>query len=1098
MPPETDLEIDNMVNEIIPETLKISSYNVHGLFDKINHPHFFELIAEFDVFFCLETHIFESNKQAQVKQYFPNFNLHSELATRVATRGRGMSGILVGWKKDLMKRLGIVVELERIEYFTFLNIKKGTEIIKVLPLYVRSEDWTNDLRNLRQYLVEYGTQNLIIMGDLNVRIGELQQEFVEEIHGGSNALSHRKSEDKKDNRKGKEWFDLCNDHNLWILNGAFRGDKEGKFTYCTVMGNSVNDIAAVSNSILNKVDEFTVKNAIWSDHFPIQVSMSVDSCRMPSEGMKLLPKLLWRKNQQTHYCNKLNRCLEEFQNDPNVEQLCEIVKKSAPITFKSTTNFTKKQKWFDRDCENARKTSFKKLSEWRREEHHSVKNRKKREYLSSNISYNRLLKQKKESYHRELRIKLNTVQGSKHWWALVKEYNNKPFTVGSNVQAEDFKLYFKELLNLETSQSEYSFAFPLIEDELLDGDITCEEVVAALTKLKDNKAPGEDRISYEFFKYASTEFHKALAKAFTCVLNYGNADAIFFKNIIFPIFKKGDPNIPNNYRGITFMNCAAKVLMAILNNRLMNWIQQMNILYEYQAGFRPKYSTVDNVYNLCSVIQLKFSEKKKVYAFFVDFKAAFDRVPRTALMYKLSCMGVSTKFLNLLKSLYTGTMSAVWNGSDLSEYFETLSGVKQGCILSPTLFALFLNDLHDVLGGGLHVDEINLRVLLYADDIVILADNPNTLQAMIENLEKYCLEWNMSINMDKSKILVFRRGGRLGRNEKWFLNGLPVQTVESYVYLGVKFTSKMSFTKHIEERSNKAKTSMYGSWEKLLRDESIDINLKFSIFKAVMRGIQCYSSQVFGYKYEDQINKLQVHFIKLILRLPEKTPTYALFLETDETPSSMYTLKLHMEYIKKTLFVYEDFRLPHILSLKILQKRIYWFDDWCKMSNVTLVRWQDLPFIEERWSYCIKSAIENYRVSFYNQCVQKKMSSEYRFYRNLDHRVEYIGTLSRLSDISLIAKARCDVLGLNGNRFDENADKRCSLCNLDAEENIKHFLGECPIFAEFRIRAFERSCLNNEDVMDMLNGSNFSWASLIWFLKIALAYRRELILEFNY
>lgn len=107
-------------------------------------------------------------------------------------------------------------------------------------------------------------------------------------------------------------------------------------------------------------------------------------------------------------------------------------------------------------------------------------------------------------------------------------------------------------------------------------------------------------------------------------------------------------------------------------------------------------------------------------------------------------MDVSTKFLKLLENLYTNTKSAVWDGEAKSDYFETQSGVKQGCLLSPLLFALFLNDLHDALGGGLFIGDKNIRLSLYADDIVILADNPNIFQRMINRLEDYCKSWSLN------------------------------------------------------------------------------------------------------------------------------------------------------------------------------------------------------------------------------------------------------------------------------------------------------------------------------------------------------------------
>ena len=99
------------------------------------------------------------------------------------------------------------------------------------------------------------------------------------------------------------------------------------------------------------------------------------------------------------------------------------------------------------------------------------------------------------------------------------------------------------------------------------------------------------------------------------------------------------------------MNCAVKIMMGILNDRLFNWVEYNQILTEYQAGFRRNYSTVDNIYNLSSIVTLKLADKKKVYAFFVDFKAAFDSVSRKSLIYKPFHLGISYKFVRLIERI---------------------------------------------------------------------------------------------------------------------------------------------------------------------------------------------------------------------------------------------------------------------------------------------------------------------------------------------------------------------------------------------------------------------------------------------------------------
>ena len=350
---------------------------------------------------------------------------------------------------------------------------------------------------------------------------------------------------------------------------------------------------------------------------------------------------------------------------------------------------------------------------------------------------------------------------------------------------------------------------------------------------KLNKAPEEDGIPYEFIINATEEFQNNLVKSYNKMYNDCKIDDVFCKTIVFPIFKKGDPNMPENYRGISFMNCIAKVMMGILNKRLYDWVEDNDVLTEYQAGFRKKYSTIDNIYNLAGIVNIKLAEKKKVYAFFVDFKAAFDKIARKSLIYKLYSIGISYKFVKIIEAIYTDTKSAVWNGEELSEYFQTNSGVKQGCLLSPLLFSLYINDLHDNLGGGMNIDNINIRLLMYADDIVILADEVGTLQKMIDNLEVYCDLWNLEVNLSKSEILIFRNGGRLKSQEKWTFRGNYINITNQYTYLGVILTPKMKFSKHVEKRNKQAKTAINSTWKTFLSNEHIQLRQKWNLFLAV-------------------------------------------------------------------------------------------------------------------------------------------------------------------------------------------------------------------------------------------------------------------------
>ena len=158
-------------------------------------------------------------------------------------------------------------------------------------------------------------------------------------------------------------------------------------------------------------------------------------------------------------------------------------------------------------------------------------------------------------------------------------------------------------------------------------------------------------------------------------------------------------------------------------------------------------------------------------------------------------MGLSSKIIHILGLSYENTTNKIFYSNTFSESFNVDLGVKQGCILSPILFAMYLND---VLPGGVVVDNIHIKVILYAVDIVVLSDSFSQLQDMINVLFNYCQMWSLKVNMNKSKILVFRNGPRISHNLKWNFCEDSTDIGNSYKYLGIELTYNLSYWKHLK------------------------------------------------------------------------------------------------------------------------------------------------------------------------------------------------------------------------------------------------------------------------------------------------------------
>lgn len=1070
------------------------SYNINGFENKFLYPNFFRYITSFDILILVETHTLE-DKAPRFHKYLPGFEISWIFAKKINNFGRASGGVMLAINKNVNQR-NIRYDFQTRNSVLSIIVSCGYQKMTIVPLYIRSADWENEFSVLKRSMYDFEIDNLILLGDVNVRIGELQQ-VISPIHEEVFAAGYkeRKSMDKEVNGKGRKYLDFCNDFNLTILNGQTEGDKEGHCTFISTVGSSVNDICAISQELLHLVQSFQVDEQIWSDHLPIILELKLENNRSINNKLSLLPKISWKESNKDKYQRELSKNLAHQNQYTEIKQLTDIIISSTECV--NTPQFSPHNKWFDTKCYWARKKVFMSLNKFRKSqnEQHRVT------YMRHKKAYGEVCQAAKLSYFEQLHQRINNINNGKEWWKLAKEINRQEFKVGNAITANTFKDYFMNLLNPKQISLDIQYAPSMIQDSLLDGDITLEEIKSMLSKVKLNKAPGEDRVPYEFYIHATDEFLLALSRVYSNAYRAGSVEELMVKTIIFPIHKKGDFNDPANYRAISFMNTAAKIFMGILNQRLAHWVEENGIMVEYQAGFRRQYSTADNIYNLASIAAIKLAEKKKLYAFFVDFRAAFDNVSRKSLIYKLFSMGISFKFVRMIESLYESTKSAVWNGHELSTYFDTTSGVKQGCLLSPLLFALYINDLHEYLEGGIVIQERNIRILMYADDIVIMAEEIQILQSMIHKLEEYCNMWNMEVNTSKSKIMVFRNGGRLSTQEKWYYKGQELDIVAEYAYLGAIFTPKLTFKSHVINRISQAKNAVNSTWKHFLKQDKISLQMKWKIYLAVCRSIEAYAAQVWGFAHFEEVDKFQRFFLKRILKLPENTPNYVIDLETNVDDGHKYTLQLHLQYIYRSLFEYNIDRLPNFLSKIVLEKKIFWaksVNDLLSHHGEANLEVSTSNFM---WYYTCSRLLETLSWVNKQKKIESAMQSNTRMYKNLDYNRGslYLNEKYDQKNMRWIMKARADMLFLNANNYSASEEQTlCTLCNLQERETIQHFLGKCPILAEIRRQVFGIDYLPLYQIIDILNGHRSAdWENLIRYLRTAMKYRSYIMNEYQ-
>lgn len=238
-------------------------------------------------------------------------------------------------------------------------------------------------------------------------------------------------------------------------------------------------------------------------------------------------------------------------------------------------------------------------------------------------------------------------------------------------------------------------------------------------------------------------------------------------------------------------SCIYKIYSSILNNRLDCYLEENEKLCNTQNGFRRDRSCVDHVFTLSEIIRLNTrTAKSKVFACFVDMRAAFDEVDRNLLIHRLMETSVSGNMLKAMNAIYKSPQCKVKLTCGWTNWITSNFGVLQGDCISPKSFSVQINKLLGELkqsGIGLyHGDEESDRIpcLCYADDIVLLASSERDLQRLVNIVSDYCDKWRMSVNADKTQTMVFRKNRQCkAESVKIVYKGRMLKQVKEYKYL---------------------------------------------------------------------------------------------------------------------------------------------------------------------------------------------------------------------------------------------------------------------------------------------------------------------------
>ena len=306
-----------------------------------------------------------------------------------------------------------------------------------------------------------------------------------------------------------------------------------------------------------------------------------------------------------------------------------------------------------------------------------------------------------------------------------------------------------------------------------------EEMENALRKLKNGKAPGPDGIQSELLKCGGEELKKALHDLMLTIWEREAMPTEWATAIICPIHKKGDQTECANYRGISLLSCAYKLLSNILFERILPYSEKE--LGKYQAGFRRGRSTTDQLFSLRMILEKTMERKVVTHHLFLDFKAAYDSVDRTQLYCALEELSIPQKLVRLIKMTMDSSRCRIRVGSDDSEEFKVSSGVRQGDALACLLFNLA--EEKAVRDSGIQTKDIIFnrltQLLGFADDIDIIGRSERALREAFISLEAAARPLGLEVNERKTKYM--RVGGEVDLNSPFEVGSFKFERVKSFI-----------------------------------------------------------------------------------------------------------------------------------------------------------------------------------------------------------------------------------------------------------------------------------------------------------------------------
>ena len=428
-----------------------------------------------------------------------------------------------------------------------------------------------------------------------------------------------------------------------------------------------------------------------------------------------------------------------------------------------------------------------------------------------------------------------------------------------------------------------------LHQPILDCPITKGEVWRAVRKLKLGKAAGEDGILTDIIKSAADAIGTSkmrgnntvitsLCLLFNFVLDREVWPARWGTGVIFPLHKADSRLDPANFRPITLLSVVGKLFGTIVNNRVMHYSEAVGAISDEQGGFRRFRGCPDQILILREILASRKERRLPTLATFVDVRKAYDTVWREKAYVEIHNAGINGKLWRQLQTMHAGLTRRVMHPLGFTDSFDVERGVAQGAVESPWVYSIFIDGLARALkraGLGIMIAGRRVPLLMYADDIVLLASTPRELAAMNAVVSDFARRNRFQFNGKKSGVMAFNVPPstlRAVKDTNWTLSGKKVEVVDTYTYLGtVTTTTEGDWRQHVLSAISQAKKRSNDLMYMMRYDRGIRPRTAVTLWQSLVRPILEYSSEIWSGQIprhlEQKAEAVQLKFLKGVMGL---------------------------------------------------------------------------------------------------------------------------------------------------------------------------------------------------------------------------------------